>query len=256
MIQRVLALWAKDVISRLVRRQYWIYRLSRSSIGRNVRIHFPLRVEGRGQLVLGDGTAVGADVMIGCGERSEVHFAERCRLGEGMSLRAAPGIKVTFGAGCTVGPCTSLEAQADWRVGANTVIDNYCSILAREPGPAGSLFAGEGCRIACHSIIDLSDTVTFGTDVAIGPHAIIYTHDHGYEHSGLAAWHGKVMRRPVEIGDGAWVGARVTILPGVKIGARAVVAAGAVVTRDVPAGLLVAGIPARPLKLARQEAAS
>lgn len=53
---------------------------------------------------------------------------------------------------------------------------------------------------------------------------------------------------PVVIGDGVWIGARATILKGVTIGDGAVVAAGAVVTRDVPAHSLVAGVPARVVR--------
>jgi acetyltransferase-like isoleucine patch superfamily enzyme len=53
---------------------------------------------------------------------------------------------------------------------------------------------------------------------------------------------------PVVIGRGAWVATRATILAGVRIGERAVVAAGAVVTSDVPADTLVAGVPARPVR--------
>jgi acetyltransferase-like isoleucine patch superfamily enzyme len=53
---------------------------------------------------------------------------------------------------------------------------------------------------------------------------------------------------PVEIGDRVWIGARATVLPGVTIGDGAVVAAGAVVTHDVPARTLVAGVPARPVR--------
>jgi len=53
--------------------------------------------------------------------------------------------------------------------------------------------------------------------------------------------------RPIEIGREVWIGRGVTVLPGVRIGDRAVVGANAVVTRDVPAGARVAGVPARPL---------
>ena len=53
---------------------------------------------------------------------------------------------------------------------------------------------------------------------------------------------------PVEIADHVWVGARVTVLPGVRIGGGAVVAAGAVVTRDVPPACLVAGVPAHVVR--------
>ena len=54
--------------------------------------------------------------------------------------------------------------------------------------------------------------------------------------------------RPVTIGSNVWIGAAATILPGVTIGDNAVIAAGAVVSRDVPADTLAAGVPARVLK--------
>jgi acetyltransferase-like isoleucine patch superfamily enzyme len=253
MMWKVLALWAQDALARLARRQYWLYRLSRSSIGRNVHISFPLRVEGRGQLSLGDGTVVEANVTLGCGEGSEVHFAERCRLGQGMSLRTGRGGKVHFGAGCEVGPFTKLETNDEWHVGPGSTIEDCCSVFAREKGQDGPLVIEPESCVAYHSIIDLCAGVTIGRAVAIGPHSIIYTHDHEYKHDGLVAWQGKVVRKPVEIGEGAWVGARVTILPGVKVGARAVIAAGAVVTHDVAAGATVGGVPARPLKRGRAE---
>ena len=55
---------------------------------------------------------------------------------------------------------------------------------------------------------------------------------------------GEGTARPIEIGDGCWIGARSVILGGVRIGAGCVVAAGSVVTRDVPDNVLVAGVPA------------
>ena len=55
---------------------------------------------------------------------------------------------------------------------------------------------------------------------------------------------GEGTARPIEIGDGCWIGARSVILGGVRIGAGCVVAAGSVVTRDVPDNMLVAGVPA------------
>jgi acetyltransferase-like isoleucine patch superfamily enzyme len=54
--------------------------------------------------------------------------------------------------------------------------------------------------------------------------------------------------RAIDIGDGAWLAARVTVLPGTRIGARAVIAAGSVVAGDIPAGAVAGGIPARILR--------
>ena len=85
---------------------------------------------------------------------------------------------------------------------------------------------------------------------AVGPRppniVIIITDDHEIG----PPWHrcGDRVARPVVIEDGVWIGARVTLLPGVTIGRGSVVAAGAVVNKDVPPNTLVGGVPARILR--------
>jgi len=59
---------------------------------------------------------------------------------------------------------------------------------------------------------------------------------------------GTEVAAPVEIGDGCWLGSHVTILPGVRVGEGAIVAAGSLVTRDVAPNMLVGGVPARVLR--------
>lgn len=84
--------------------------------------------------------------------------------------------------------------------------------------------------------------VTIGNDVAIANEAYIMdTDSHGVEGR-------PVKNAPVRIGDGSWIGARAIILPGVTIGRRCLVAAGAVVSRDVPDDTLVAGNPAKVIR--------
>ena len=62
--------------------------------------------------------------------------------------------------------------------------------------------------------------------------------------------------RPIKIGANAWIGSNSTVLPGVNIGENAVVAAGSVVTRDVPANAVVAGVPAKVVKTLGSECES
>lgn len=85
--------------------------------------------------------------------------------------------------------------------------------------------------------------VTIGDGTEIGPGVHIYTADHPRDpevrRSGLE------YGRPVHIGRNVWIGGKAVILPGVTIGDDAVIGAGAVVTRDVPAGATVVGNPAR-----------
>ena len=59
--------------------------------------------------------------------------------------------------------------------------------------------------------------------------------------------------RPPEVGEGSWIGARVTLLPGVKIGRYCVIGAGAVVTKDIPDYAVAAGVPARVIRYWRTE---
>ena len=99
----------------------------------------------------------------------------------------------------------------------------------------GSGFINNDVRISCFS------SITIGEDVAIGPGVAIRDSDNHGTAGGSAA---KRADRVV-LGDHVWVGMRATLLPGVTIGDGAVVAAGAVVNRDVPPATLVAGVPAR-----------
>lgn len=106
----------------------------------------------------------------------------------------------------------------------------------------GQISIGDRVFINCGTVVLSVLEVTIGDDVALANEVYIMdSNSHGVE--------GKPhVEAPVHIGDGTWVGARAMILPGVTIGKRVVVAAGAVVTRDVPDDVLVAGNPARVVR--------
>lgn len=92
--------------------------------------------------------------------------------------------------------------------------------------------------------------IYIGDGALIGHHATIVTLNHDPDPERRGDLHPK----PVHIGERAWLGANVTVLPGVTIGDGAVVAAGAVVTKDVPADTVVAGVPAKIIKkIGKQE---
>jgi maltose O-acetyltransferase len=88
--------------------------------------------------------------------------------------------------------------------------------------------------------------VTIGDDVQIGPGVQLLTATHPLDPDVRAA--GDEYALPITIEDRAWLGGGVIVLPGVTVGADAVVGAGSVVTRDVPPGTVVAGSPARYLR--------
>lgn len=86
--------------------------------------------------------------------------------------------------------------------------------------------------------------ITIGDNCLIGHCVVMATLNHGFEPE-KRSWN---YPAPITIGNNVWVGANATILQGVVIGDNAIVAAGAVVTKDVPANTVVAGVPARFIK--------
>jgi acetyltransferase-like isoleucine patch superfamily enzyme len=95
---------------------------------------------------------------------------------------------------------------------------------------------------AC-SFLDLC-SITIEDDVMIGPRVNLVTENHPLDPGDRKT----VLLKPIVVKRNAWIGAAATILPGVTIGENAVVAAGAVVSRDVPPNSIVAGIPAKVIK--------
>ena len=90
--------------------------------------------------------------------------------------------------------------------------------------------------------------IRIGAKTQIGPYVQIRTADHPRD--GATRDAGLEFGKPITIGDNVWIGGSALILPGINIGDDAVIGAGAVVTRDVAAGVTVAGNPARPLHAA------
>jgi len=140
---------------------------------------------------------------------------------------------------------TAVLRAAGVRMGAGSLV----------LGPIRLTGIGDPCRfleIGTDTIItgplhaDLAAPVRIGNGVRIGHDVSLLTINHAIGEKWLRS--GTSFFDAIEIGDGAWIASRVTILPGVSIGAGSVVAAGAVVTRDVPPNTLVAGVPARVVR--------
>lgn len=92
--------------------------------------------------------------------------------------------------------------------------------------------------------------VRAGRYVMIGPELLITGDDHRFDRPGIATlFSGRPEPGRCEIGDDVWIGARVTLMKGIRIGRGAIVAAGAVVTRDVPPYAIVGGVPARVIRM-------
>jgi acetyltransferase-like isoleucine patch superfamily enzyme len=101
-----------------------------------------------------------------------------------------------------------------------------------------NVFINHGC-----SFLDLCN-ITIEDEVMIGPKVNLITENHPLDPNDRKT----VLLKPIVVKRNAWIGAAATILPGVTIGENSVVAAGAVVSRDVPANSIVAGVPAKVVK--------
>lgn len=105
---------------------------------------------------------------------------------------------------------------------------------------------GQGCRILSDVVTTEPWLVTIGDRVTISSDVRLITHDG----SGWLVSDDKGRRfryAPIRIGSDVFIGARVTILPGVEIGDRVVVGAGSIVTKSTASGTVAAGVPARPI---------
>jgi acetyltransferase-like isoleucine patch superfamily enzyme len=112
---------------------------------------------------------------------------------------------------------------------------------ARFYNPA-KIVIGQDSIIGDHAFIDGRDKVKIGNHVDIASEVMIYNSEHD-----LTAEDFMATIAPVEIGDYVFIGPRSIVMPGVKIGNGAVVAGGAVVTKDVPEFAIVGGVPAKQI---------
>ncbi len=111
------------------------------------------------------------------------------------------------------------------------------------------IYAEEKVFINFGAVILDGGTVRIGANTLIAPGVHIYTAQHPLDIADRREWENC---KPVVIGKDCWIGGRVTICPGVTIGDRSVIGAGAVVTKDIPADSLAVGNPAKVIRKLNQ----
>ena len=200
---------------------------------------------------VGDGVTFGAHVVVHPG----VVIGDGCRIedhavvGKPTARGTDGGEPLVLGEGVRV--CCSAVVFAGATIGAGSVVGDQAYV--RERAVLGSrVVIGRGSgidndvaigdRVSVQTGVYLTAFSTVEDDVFVGPCAMTTNDDTMNRHDSSYALRGAVLRRACRIGGGA------VLTPGVEVGEEAFVAAGAVVTRDVPARAVVMGVPARQVR--------
>jgi acetyltransferase-like isoleucine patch superfamily enzyme len=245
---KVLLLLLQSYLKKVFRHFYWLYRLNSLRFGKHPHLEFPIRVEGKGSIYFGDNCVLQRLTHLGIGLTSKLRVGNNVLLENNSTIIVSNNSTINILDNFKLGSNSRIYVKGKWSFGNNVQIETNSAIFAREPSGSGNLIIGNGTHIGDNTIIDTVNDVLIGNEVAIGPNCTLYTHDHEYSDKNVPAWKGGIVSKAINIEDGAWIGSNVTILPGVIIGKRAVIAAGSVVTKNVESETIYGGIPAKKIK--------
>ncbi|HWD84578.1 MAG TPA: DapH/DapD/GlmU-related protein [Solirubrobacteraceae bacterium] len=195
--------------------------------------------------VIHAGTEVGPEVVVEDG----AVLGKRPRLRPGSSAAAEPPGALVVGRQATV--CCGAVVYAGARVGAGAILGDQCQVRERASigegtvvgrGSAVEFGAQVGARVSIQTGVYVTALTVVEDDVFLGPGVVTTNDDAMGRHDHSEPLRGARLRRACRIGGGA------VLVPGVEVGEEAFVAAGAVVTADVPARAVVMGVPARVVR--------
>lgn len=177
----------------------------------------------------------------------------------GVRFGLGPGVRILFPRCLTVGDDVTIEGPGylhclsarGVRIGSHTSIARnvwlHCGGTP-EDYAHGYFEIGERSFIGPNAVLGAGGGITIGNGVLFGPDVVISSENHNFADPNIPIWQQGVSRKGVVIEDGCWIASKAIILDGVRIGHDSVVAAGAVVTENVPPFSVVGGVPARLLK--------
>jgi acetyltransferase-like isoleucine patch superfamily enzyme len=145
------------------------------------------------------------------------------------------------------------QLRAPWlrllgaRIGRHVIVHDVRFFNLYRRGLAG-LEIGDDCFVGDECLLDLAEGIRLEDQVTLAERVLVLTHTNVGYHDHPLQPHFPPMTAPVVVETGAFLGASVTVVPGVRVGARSFVAAGSVVVEDVPPETLVGGVPARVLR--------
>ena len=127
--------------------------------------------------------------------------------------------------------------------GENLGVADFASIFVKR----GRLSIGHAAHLGIGTVIACREAISIGNNALVAEFVTIRDQDHLFGKGLITATAG-FATAPIAIGDNVWIGAKATITRGVTIGNNSVIAANAVVTSDIPANVVAAGVPARVIR--------
>jgi acetyltransferase-like isoleucine patch superfamily enzyme len=169
-----------------------------------------------------------------------------CKISPFATFAGCPS-RIRIGASTQVHRHAFLECDADSELslGERCEVHPYARLMTYH----GHIRLGDACSVNPYSILYGHGGLEIGSQVRIAAHVVIIPANHAHERLDVPIMEQALTRERIVIEDDVWIGAGAKILGGVTIHQGAVVGAGAVVTSDVPANAVVAGVPARVIRM-------
>ena len=174
--------------------------------------------------------------IVFCGRHVTVRHADMVNAGNGLVIQDNVFIDAFSRQGVNLGRNVT--------VGRNTVIE--CTGVIRNPGEG--LYLEDRVALGAFNYIGVRGTIRIGEDTIIGPYVSFHAENHIFGAGNIPIRLQGERRKGITVGKDCWIGAKATILDGVTIGTGAVIAAGAVVVKDVAPYTVVGGVPAKVIE--------
>ena len=174
--------------------------------------------------------------LIFASKGSKIQFGHKIKVGSGFNLMEYATLNALSYDGVEIGN--------NFTLGKYAVIE--CTGVLRNVG--NSLKIGNNVGINHYCFIGVRGNITIGDNVIFGPRVNIFSENHNFDRLDISIKNQGVTKEDTIIGNDVWIGASVSIMPGVKVGNGCVIAAGSVVTKDIADFSVVAGVPAKIIK--------